>query len=144
MRQRKFSTSPKETKRALDTLWAAASRTDKTNTTTEFLRGLLTETEQLQLGRRLLIAQRLLEGVSWSHIRTKINVSPSTINLVQMWLKQSLPNYETVLKDQLKRTSTINNTKAPRQRYDRFSWEALRHKYPDHFLLWNLLADDSH
>jgi len=142
MRQRRYLTNPENTKKTLEALWGAASRAEGKHTTSDFLRSVLTETEQLQIGRRLLIAQQLLSGHSWSRIRAELQVSPNTIDLVQTWLKQQVPEYEAALQDRDDRSKLKNK---PRKRTfdpDPTSFANLRRKYPDHFLLFNLIADD--
>ncbi len=143
MRQPRYRLNQAQTKQTLDALWEAAERSDKANTTSDFLRGVLTDSEQLQLGRRLLIAKRLLTGHSWSKIRAELGVSPNTIDVVQTWLSAQFPDYESVISDKQNRRADAK----PKQRrtYDRnpLSWERLRKKYPGHFLLWNLLANNN-
>lgn len=140
MRQQRYRLNPEQTKQTLNALWEAAERSDKANTTSDFLRGVLTESEQLQLGRRLLIAKRLLTGHSWSKIRAELNVSPNTIDIVQTWLSAQFPDYESIISDKQKRR--LDGKSKQRRTYDPnpLSWERLRKRYPGHFLLWNLFV----
>ncbi len=142
MRQQRYHTNPEHTKQTFAALWSAASRSQGKHTTTEFLRSVLTETEQMLIGRRLLIAQRLLKGHSWSHIRAELHVSPNTINLVQTWLTQKIPEYETATQTRIERSKQAKKPRKRRVDSDPTSWRTLRRKYPGHFLLWNLILDD--
>lgn len=59
-----------------------------------FLRDLLTPSERIMLGRRLMIARRLLRGDSTNKIAADLKVGRDTIWRVQKWLKDDLQGYE--------------------------------------------------
>jgi len=52
----------------------------------DFLKDLLNRQERIMLIRRLLIAERLLEGKTYQEIQHKLHVGPSTIARVDRWL----------------------------------------------------------
>ena len=82
----------------LDSLYTAASAVKGRAEMKLFLRDLLTESERVMLGRRILIAQRLIGGETYEDIRGALGVGPCTIAKVERWLQDQMPGYETALK----------------------------------------------
>lgn len=104
-----------------------------------FLEELLTESEKLMLGRRLLIARMLLLGVPQNEIRLRLRVSPNTVWKVNKWLVEQLPDYGTALKKtSVSKTGSKSIGKSLYRNYDPLSFTALKKKYPMHFLLFNI------
>lgn len=63
------------------------------------LQHLLTPSEIVMIGRRVLIAERLLEEKTYTEIRQELKVGFSTIMVVQKWLDQMQQNQELGLKN---------------------------------------------
>lgn len=103
-----------------------------------FLNELLTESEQLTLGRRILISQMILAGRSRNEIRAELDVSPNTITTTRKWLLKQLPHYDDVLKAQKAEQGRVQDNK--RKRYSApYTFAAMKRKYPAHFLLFNIV-----
>lgn len=104
-----------------------------------FVDELLTESEKLVLGRRVLIAQMLVTGHSQAEIREKLHVSPNTFTRTRKWLDKQIPNYGEALKDFEKNR--------PSKKLGGFgygnplSFGGLKKKYPAHFLLFNIVDE---
>ena len=101
----------------------------------DFINKFLTKSERLVVGRRILIANLLLNGHTYFEINNRLSVSPNTITRVKTWLNSEFPDYEKIL-----RAEAPQDNKS--QIYDRtqpFSFEHLKKKYPIHFLLFSLI-----
>jgi len=127
--------------KAVSALFALAKNIKDKDAALVFIQHLLTESEQVTIGRRILIAKMLLSGSNRSEVRYELGVSPNTFARARKWLENELPNYGDALKDYEKRsaTSKAKRQKLPSRYVDSLSFEALRYKYPMHFLLFNLL-----
>lgn len=108
-----------------------------------FLKDLLSESEAIMLARRIQVAKKLLAGITFEEIKKQLKVGFSTINNVQYWLMGGFGGYLTTLQKDLaeeikkekNRIRGINETNDP------FSFEAVRKKYPLHFLLFNIFNE---
>lgn len=101
-----------------------------------FFKDLLTLSEVVMISRRLHVARMLMEGYKYEEIRKKMKIGVSTISHVDRWLNSGFGGYKSVVRrfkdGQLrKRKQTLPATP--------FSWQAVKRKYPLHFLLLNLL-----
>lgn len=101
-----------------------------------FIENLLTETERLTIGRRLLIANLILSGYTRMEINERLNVSPNMYAKIKRWLDDELPQFESTTKIERARIKLKN--KAKKIYIDPFSFAALQKKYPMHFLLFTL------
>ena len=118
--------------RILDTLYTAAGTVKGRDAMKTFLRDVLTESERIMVGRRLLIARELLAGKSYIDIAAELHVGYDTIARVEKWLEDQMPGYEEALAG-LERELT----KRENARIDSFfSLKALKKRYPLHFLLF--------
>jgi uncharacterized protein YerC len=100
----------------------------------EFLKELLTVSERVMLGRRILIARMLLSGATYEDVGKKLRVGRTTVGKVERWLQDQLPGYERAvrgLNQEMKKRE--QNAKARREP---FSFTALKKKYKLHFLLF--------
>ena len=114
---------------------------------TTFMNKLLTEKERVTIARRLLVASLIQRGDTYMAINEQLEISPNTFAKINKWLSEELPSYQTVLdhtenttrKRAHKRTSFGRQGKkdigAP------LSFDRIRHKYPAHFLLFNLAKE---
>lgn len=114
----------------LDALYTAASSLKGREAMKLFLRDLLTESERVMLGRRILIARRLLNGENMRVIAEEMKVGFDTISRVERWLSDQMPGYETAVKEMEKE---FKNRK-DRSTYGTFA--NLKKRYPLHFLLF--------
>ena len=122
----------KEMIATLDTLYTAASSVRGRNAVKLFLRDLLTPSERVMLGRRIIIARMLMRGASYDSIEKRLRVGRATIGRVHRWLQDQFPGFETAVKE-MEREFDRRARKAP---VEPFSYAWLKRKYPLHFLLF--------
>lgn len=115
----------------LDALYTAASSLRGREGMKAFLRDLLTPSERIMLGRRILIARFLIEHVPYEEITRRLRVGYDTVLRVQRWLDDQLPGYERAVRG-IKRA----HDRRKRHAENRASFAALKRKYPLHFLLF--------
>ena len=123
--------SDKEVMRTLDTLYTAASVLKGREAVKLFLRDLLTPSERIMLGRRLIIARKLLSGETYDGIAKSLRVGTDTISRVDKWLSDQMPGYEQVITLIEKEFSKRQEKKL----YATSTLYRLKKKYPLHFLL---------
>lgn len=128
--------SEEERIKTLDSLYTAAGSLKGREAMKRFLRDLLTESERIMLGRRILIARKLLGGASYREVAVSLGVGRDTVERVHHWLDDQMPGYEDAL-DGLEREFEKRKKKYPE--YGTFAY--LKKKYPLHFLLFNI-ADE--
>lgn len=80
--------------RYLDALYTAMSSFSSKEGIKSFLDDLLTESERVMIGRRVLIAQRLLKDQPYNQIMKEMKVGPDTIMRVHRWLGGDNKGYE--------------------------------------------------
>ena len=125
--------SEQERIKTLDALYTAAASIRGKQDMKLFLKDLLTESERVMLGRRILIARLLLQGETYESIGMRLGASHPTIQRVHRWLQDQFPGYERAVtglenelaERQFKSRHTIGNTLS-----------RLKRKYPLHFLLF--------
>lgn len=127
----------KDRMKYLDTLYTAVSTLKSREEIKSFLRDLLTESERIMLGRRILIAQMLLEGKLYTDIVQELKVGMDTIMRVHRWLEDESDGYEKTIK---KLEKVLEHREVIRNKpyRDPYSFEGLKQRYPLHFLLFNL------
>jgi Trp operon repressor len=119
----------------LDALYTAASAVQGRAATKLFLRDLLTESERIMLGRRILIAQQLLQGEMPTTIASNLKVGYDNIYRIQRWLGDQLPGYEQAIKEMEKEFKKRKDDRESKQLYATSVLYRLKKKYPGHFLL---------
>jgi len=118
----------------LDSLYTAASSVKGRAAMKLFLRDLLTESERVMLGRRIMIARRLISGATHREIADEMGVGTDTVWRVDTWLKDQMPGYEEAIKGLEKETTRRNTVRA--RRVSMHPLAVLKRKYPLHFLLF--------
>ena len=127
----------------LDALYTAAGTVKGRDAMKLFLRDLLTESERIMLGRRILIARKLIAGEHFEHINEELHVGRDTVWKVQRWLEDQLPGYEKAIREMeiefVKRKKKFDEKRL----YATSALYRLKKKYPIHFLLfpWPKLKD---
>lgn len=124
---------------ALRALHSMAEGMREKDSVITFIEEVLTESERLVLGRRILIAQMLVTGHSQASVREKLHVSPNTFTRTRKWLEELIPNHQETLKDfekskPGKKTGAFGYTNP-------LSFGGLKKKPSTHFLLFNI-ADE--
>lgn len=128
----------------LDALYTAASSVKGRDAVKLFLRDLLTPSERIMLGRRIIIARLLLKGERYEDIEQRMRVSRKTVAKVDRWLNDQFPGYETALAEAEK----VYEERVSRRELEPFTYAWLKKKYPLHFMLFpaakrrKLSADD--
>lgn len=107
----------------------------------QFVNEMLTESEQLVIGRRVLIAQMLLTGHSQAEIKEKLHVSPNTFIRTRKWVEKQIPNYGEALKEAKRAEESRQKKRGGFEYINPFSFTGMKKKYPMHFLLFNI-ADE--
>lgn len=134
MKRKPSDLSPEEQAQTRKLLFAAAQTAFDNKNIEEFLECLLTPSEQIMLGRRIWIARMLLEKKRYDEIGAQLNVGPSTIRKVELWLLGLIPDYGKHIKSQRKKMAETRRKEIAKQ--NPFGLTALKKKYPLHFLLF--------
>lgn len=116
----------------LDALYTAAGTVHGRDAMKLFLRDLLTESERIMLGRRIIIARMLIEGNIYDAIAADLHVGHDTIHRVHRWLHDQFPGYEQAIKNMKKEMENRRMKKL----YATSGLARLKRKYPLHFLLF--------
>ncbi len=131
MKRKLDDLTEKEIMVTLDTLYTAASAVRGRAAVKLFLRDLLTPSERIMLGRRIIIARMILAGETYESIQNKLRVGQATIGRVHRWLRDQLPGYELAIRGLEKEFDQRAAKSTPI-----FSYAWLKQKYPLHFLLF--------
>jgi uncharacterized protein YerC len=132
MKVKNSKLSDKEIMRTLDTLYTAASAVKGREAVKLFLKDLLTPSERIMLGRRIIIARKLLSGETYDEISQSLKVGTDTIGRVQKWLNDQMPGYEQAIAGLEKEFDKRQEKKL----YAISAFYRLKKKYPLHFLLF--------
>lgn len=139
--------SSEERMKLLDLLWTSIAELKTRDEVKNFFKDLLSESEAIMLARRILIAKKLLEGNDYFKIIKELKVGKSTIASVHRWLisgfggyEKALKNFDKTIKERVERIEKAEeNDRKIAKEFGTFA--AIRHKYPMHFMLLNLLLD---
>jgi uncharacterized protein YerC len=124
--------SEKEITHTLDVLYTAAGAVQGRDQMKAFLRDLLTPSERIMLGRRIIIARKLIDGETYEDISSGMRVGQDTVWKVQKWLDDQMPGYEKAISGMKKEF----NRRAEKKLYAKSVLFRLKKKYPLHFLLF--------
>ncbi len=116
----------------LDALYTAASAVCGRGAVKLFLRDLLTPSERIMLGRRVIIARMLIADTSYAEIGRRLQVSSKTVGKVHHWLKDQFPGFEQAVAGMEQEFKKRNE----RRLYATSAFYRLKKKYPLHFLLF--------
>ena len=97
--------------RTLDALYTAAGTVKGRAAMKTFLKDLLTESERIMMGRRILVARELIAGKTYEEIADEMHVGNSLVRRVDRWLQDEFPGYEDAVKNMEKEF-------AERKKYD--------------------------
>lgn len=120
----------------LDALYTAASTLKGRAAVKLFLRDLLTPSERIMLGRRILIARMLLSGHTAREISKRMKVGSDTVYRVEQWLHDQMPGYEQAIKEMEKEFTRRKAKYIDKKLYATSALYRLKKKYPLHFLLF--------
>ncbi len=132
MKKRLRELTEKERIATLDALYTAAGTIHGRKAMKLFLRDLLTESERVMLGRRILIARLLLQDETRDAIRTRTGAGFATIERIRRWLQDQMPGYETAI-------AAMEEEFGRREFKKKYASSMLfrfKRRYPLHFLLF--------
>lgn len=132
MKVRAKELSEKQRIETLDALYTAAGTVRGREAMKLFLRDLLTESERIMLGRRIIIARKLIAGNIYDDIAAEMRVGHDTIGCIQHWLDDQLPGYEKAI-EELEKEMGKRQTK---KLYATSALFQLKKRYPLYFLLF--------
>jgi len=130
MKRKPQELTKKETIETLDALYTAASSIKGRDAVKLFLRDLLTPSERIMLGRRIIIARMLIGGKSYDEIGELLRVGNGTISRVHRWLLDQMPGFENAIKEMEK------EFEQRKRRGPLISYAYMKRRYPLHFLLF--------
>jgi uncharacterized protein YerC len=122
--------------RTLDALYTAAGTVWGREAMKTFLRDLLTESERIMLGRRILVARELIAGKTYDEIAATLHVGNSLVRRVDRWLSDEFPGYEAAVRAMEKEFKERKRKTDERYLYTTSTLYRLKKKYPLHFLLF--------
>lgn len=135
MKKRVHELTDKEQMVTLDTLYTAAGSLHGRADMKAFLRDLLTPSERIMLGRRIIIARMLVAGYTYRDIAERLGMGIDTVHRVQKLLYDQVAGYEQAVKG----VEREMERRRQRKIYTDESWHGslarLKKKYPLHFLL---------
>lgn len=136
MKVRAKDLDPLEKMEVLDALYTAAATVHGRTAMKAFLRDLLTESERIMLGRRILVARHLIAGKTYEQIGEDMRMAPSTISRIERWLGDQFPGYEHALEGLEKEFAKRKKKRDETYLYATSALYRLKKKYPLHFLLF--------
>lgn len=130
----------------LQALEEAARRMSGTYPAVTLINELLTESEKITLGRRILIAQMILAGKTIGEIRETLRVSPNTYTQTRKWLDSQIPNYDDLLKkikqeEEAKKVQRHEKSLKVKKYAPANTFQGVKERYPMHFLLFSLAEE---
>lgn len=133
MKKRIDELSEQERMKTLDALYTATASVRGRADMKAFLRDLLTESERIMLGRRIIIARLLLQQETCDTIRERTGAGYGTIERVRRWLSDQIPGYEQAVAGMEREFRARGFTKSYQARE---VLRRLKQRYPLHFLLF--------
>jgi len=130
--------SKEEKIKYLDALYTASSVLKTRDDMKKFLRDLLTESERIMIGRRIVIAHQLLKDESYDSIVADLKVGRDTITKIHRWLQDETRGYEKAIEKFQKVLDEREEKRVKSSRYYNQPFAQLKKRYPLHFLLFNL------
>ncbi len=100
-----------------------------------FIDTFLTQRERLVVGRRILIANLILNGSTQMEINNILGVSPNTYTKVRRWISGESSTFEVSNEIDRERNQKITSII---ERSGPVTFEALKRKYKTHYLLFTL------
>ena len=128
--------SEKSRIKTLDALYTAAGTVRGRDAMKLFLRDLLTESERIMLGRRILIARGLVSNKTYDDIADELNVGSDTIWRVHRWMHDQFPGYEKAIAEMEKEFKDRKKKYEDKKLYAIRALARLKRKYPGHFLFF--------
>lgn len=142
MKRKISELSEQQRMETLDALYTAAGVLKGRQETKDFLKNLLTVSERVMLGRRILIARSLLSGEQYTDIMENMKVGSDTIARVEKWMMERSSGYEnaiTKMREEMRnRERKVQLAKLYSDHSAAGGFARLKKKYPLHFLFFPL------
>ncbi len=129
--------SPQSRDEALNVLYKTARNIQGEEPVITFINDLLTDSEKITIGRRVMIAMMLMEGETRTNIRERLQVSPNTVSQTRQWLNKKIPGYEEIV-ESYKSNPTPKQSK--KLWANAFNFAGTKNKKSEHFLLLNMFS----
>lgn len=128
--------------RYLDALYAALDSAKERNEIKSFVNDILTEGEKIMVGRRILIAKRLLTKKPYREIVAEMGVGLDTVYRVKKWLGGRHKGYEKVV-EKVRRVvrSSAKRRSEFRDYYPTSGLAEIRRRYKSYYWLSDLLDE---
>ena len=128
--------------KCLDALYAALDFAKERNEVKFFVNDILTEGEKIMVGRRILIAKRLLTGQPHREIVAEMGVGLDTVYRVKKWLSGRHKGYEKVIKKIKKVVGSSTKRQSEfRDYYPTSGLAEIRRRYKSYYWLSDLLDE---
>ena len=128
--------------KCLDALYAALDFSKERNEIKTFINDVLTEGEKVMVGRRILIAKRLLTGKPHRKIVAEMGVGLDTVYRVKKWLGGRYKGYEKVVEKIKKATrSSLKQKSEFKDYYPTGGLAEIRRRYKSYYWLSDLLDE---
>lgn len=137
MKVRSRNLSKEDKIKFLDALYTATSTLKTRDDMKRFLRDLLTESERIMIGRRIVIAHKLLNNEPYDQIVETMKAGKDTIAKIDRWLQDETRGYEKAIKE-FEKILESRKKYAHRDNYKSGPFAQIKKKYPLHFFLFNL------
>ena len=128
--------------KCLDALYAALDLAKERNEVKSFVNDILTEGEKIMVGRRILIAKRLLTGKPHREIVAEMGVGLDTVYRVKRWLGGRHKGYEKVV-EKIRRAvrPSAKRQSEFRDYYPTSGLAEIRRRYKSYYWLSDLLDE---
>lgn len=138
MKVQSYKLTKEEKIKYLDALYTASSVLKTREDMKKFLRDLLTESERIMIGRRIVIAHKLLQNEGYDQIAAELKTGKDTITRVHRWLQDETKGYEKAIEKFQKILDQREEKRVQSDRYYNRPFTRLKRRYPLHFFLFNL------
>ncbi len=127
--------------RYLDALYAALDFAKERNEIKSFINDILTEGEKVMVGRRILIAKRLLTKQPYRKIVAEMGVGLDTVYRVRKWLGGRYKGYEMVVEKIKKAVRPMKQKSEFKDYYPTSGFAEIRRRYKSYYWLSDLLDE---
>lgn len=127
--------------RCLDALYAALDFAKERNEIKSFISDILTEGEKVMVGRRILIAKRLLIRQPHRRIVAEMGVGLDTVYRVKKWLGSRHKGYERVVERIKKAVRPTKRNSEFKDYYPTSGFAEIRRRYKSYYWLSDLLDE---
>ena len=127
--------------KCLDALYAALDFAKERNELKSFVNDILTEGEKVMVGRRILIAKRLLTKQPYRKVVAEMGVGLDTVYRVKKWLGGRHKGYEKVVEEIKKAVGSVKRRSDFKDYYPTSGLAEIRRRYKSYYWLSDLLDE---